>query len=255
MLGCGKMGQALMSCLLKADGYHIVVIDPASITLDSRVIHYPSADFLNASDTFDVALLAVKPAHVDQAIRSLRKAVRFDGAWISIAAGITVNKLEELTGSELIVRAMPNLAVEIGRGVTGFFANPVVSGKLKDRLTKMFMQSGSTLWFSCEEDLDRLTAVTGSGPGFAYEIVRHWVNAAKNLGFADELAREMVIDTLVGALFMAREKNASFEDLRDNVTSKGGTTEAGLREMADQGLDRLFDNVLGVAFKRASQLG
>ena len=159
-------------------------------------------------------------------------------------------------GDKPVVRVMPNLPAAIGRGVSGLCAEPLVSDAHMAHAEEFMGRAGTTIVVDSEEKLDRVTAVAGSGPGYVFEIARAYAEAAMAQGFTEEEAREMVLGTIGGAIAMASEPSApSLEDLRNSVTSKGGTTAAGLNALnGDNGLSDRLHATLQACYDRAVEL-
>jgi pyrroline-5-carboxylate reductase len=150
---------------------------------------------------------------------------------------------------------MPNLPVSLGKGVSGLFADEQVSGKHR-KLTEALMQAtGHLIWVASEDELDRVTAIAGSGPGYAFEIARSWAQAGEDLGFSRSEARELVLRTLEGAVDLALASEAPLDGLREQVTSKNGTTQAGLTALnGTSQLDGLLSATVHAAYERAIEL-
>ncbi|CAN5861431.1 pyrroline-5-carboxylate reductase [soil metagenome] len=266
LVGYGKMGAALLSQWRSAaqgslPNYRYVVIDPAAEpTTDARQNPQGDPVFLSAPPpledcAFDLVIMAVKPQILD-AVAPLYAGRLAPGGFVaSIAAGVSIARLKALTDGPPVVRIMPNLPAAIGAGASGLCADPSASSAQRDMIDVLMRAVGSVLWVEDEDQLDRLTAIAGSGPGYVFEIARTYVEAAAGLGFSPDAAKQLVLDTMAGAIEMARRSPLSLEDLRDSVTSKGGTTAAGLSALNGEGdLDRLFQATLAAAYARAVAL-
>lgn len=266
LVGYGKMGAALLSqWQAKTDesfpGHRFVVIDPAASPTPGALQSDASGPiFLNAPPepqdcAFDLVILAVKPQALD-VVAPLYAGRLAPGGFIgSIAAGCSIARLKSLTDGASIVRIMPNLPAAIGAGASGLCADPSVAPEQRDVVEALMRAVGSVVWVDDEDQLDRLTAIAGSGPGYMFEIARTYVEAAVGLGFSPEAAKQLVLDTLGGTIEMARRSPLSLEELRESVTSKNGTTAAGLAALNGEGdLDRLFQDTLAAAYARAVAL-
>lgn len=254
LVGCGKMGGALLAQWVKHDGASISVVDPAASDLPDAARLYKDIGALE-TEFFDLIIVAVKPQMIDDVMPPYKSLLAPNGFIASIAAGYMAQRLADLFGTTKIVRVMPNLPAEIGRGVSGLFALPDVSAEHRDGIEALLRLAGGVVWVDTEDALDRVTAIAGSGPGYVFEIARCFVEAAKQLGFTDEQARDLVLDTMAGTVEMARDSNETLETLRNNVTSKNGVTQAGLEQFhADQRLAKLFEAVTQAAYDRAVEL-
>ena len=150
---------------------------------------------------------------------------------------------------------MPNLPAAIGAGVSGICASDDIAEDQMSHAREMMARTGTVIPVASEDALDRVTAVAGSGPGYVFEIARAYVEAARELGFDRREAEAMVLSTLQGTIAMAQQGDGTLEELRDSVTSKNGTTAAGLEALNGEGqLSTLFSRTLSAAYDRAVEL-
>lgn len=204
---------------------------------------------------FDLVIVAVKPQVVSEVLPDYAGRLTPDGFVASIAAGCSIERLRALSGGAPVVRVMPNLPSAIGAGVSGLCADDRATDAQRALIERLMAAAGSTMWVADEDMLDRLTAVAGSGPGYVFEIARNYVDAATALGFSPKDAREMVLGTMAGAIAMAQASESSLEELRTSVTSKNGTTAAGLDALnGDGALGERFQATLAAAYDRAVEL-
>ncbi len=248
------MGSALLSQWVSG-GEKITVVDPMASDLPNGVSLVRDREEI-ADQRFDCIVAAVKPQMFDDVMPDYAGNLSDDGYVLSIAAGYSAGRLSKLMGDKPVVRVMPNLPAAIGRGVSGLCAGPLVSDAHMDHAEEFMGRAGTTIVVDSEEKLDRVTAVAGSGPGYVFEIARAYAEAAMAQGFTEEEAREMVLGTIGGAIAMASEPSApSLEDLRNSVTSKGGTTAAGLNALnGDKGLSDRLHATLQACYDRAVEL-
>ncbi|WP_368735718.1 pyrroline-5-carboxylate reductase family protein [Erythrobacter sp. SN021] len=254
MVGCGKMGSALLSQWMQG-AEAITVVDPAGSVVPEGVALV--ADRAEIADRkFDLIVAAVKPQLIDDILADYADMLAPGGYVLSIAAGYSAARLSRLMGDAPVIRTMPNLPAAIGRGVSGICAGPHAGDKHIAHAQDFMGRAGTTVTVDSEDKLDRVTAVAGSGPGYVFEIARAYTEAAMAQGFDEEEARAMVLGTIGGAIAMASEPGApSLEDLRNSVTSKGGTTAAGLNALnGDGGLSTRLHDTLKAAYDRAVEL-
>jgi pyrroline-5-carboxylate reductase len=154
-----------------------------------------------------------------------------------------------------IVRAMPNTPALIGAGMAGLYAMPDVSDEERLHAERILNAVGDTLWVNLEEQLDGITAISGSGPAYVFLFIESLQKAAVNLGFSQEDANLLVMKTLLGSARLAEESDDSAEVLRLRVTSKGGTTEAALKLLGERGFQDTVLAAVEAAFLRSSDLG
>jgi len=265
LIGYGKMGAALMAQWLAVapkqfSDHHFVVIDPAIDPDKANTGDGARATFLAepppvAECAFDLLIVAVKPQMLDRVLPLYADRLADGGFVASIAAGCSIARLRSLAGGAPAVRIMPNLPAAIGAGVSGLCADLSVSEAQRGAVEALMSAVGTALWVEDEDQLDRLTAVAGSGPGYVFEIARAYVEAARSLGFAPDVAKQLVLGTLAGTIAMAQGSEQELDELRTSVTSKGGTTAAGLGALnGDGSLDRLLKATLNAAYARAVEL-
>lgn len=203
----------------------------------------------------DIVVFAVKPQH-------MQEAARFSGLKpganlvVSIAAGITLAALGRwLGGHGRLVRAMPNTPALIGAGVTGLFALPAVSESERRQAELVLGAVGRTVWIAEEAQMDAVTAVSGSGPAYVFWLMEQMAASGVALGLAPEAARQLALETVLGAAKLAAGSPDSPATLRERVTSKGGTTEAALRTFAEEQMAERFEKALRAAARRGAELG
>ena len=238
LVGCGKMGGALLTQWMRAVEDEFTIVDPF---LDQPVEGARLFKDINAlgDEKFDLLIVAIKP----------------HGAVASIAAGCSVQRLQTALPGYPVIRIMPNLPSAIGAGVAGLYASSAASADQRDTVETLMQAAGTAVWVDDEDQIDRVTAVAGSGPGYVFEIARAYIEAAKELGFSDEQASDLVLGTLDGSIRMILETGDNPENLRNSVTSKNGTTEAGLKALNGDGkLSDLLKATTESAYKRAIEL-
>jgi len=203
----------------------------------------------------DALLLAVKPQQMRGACASLQKFLK-QQLIISIAAGLRLDDLSRwLGGYDKLVRTMPNTPALIGAGVTGLFAASAVSEAERLGAERVLQGVGSTVWVTEETQIDAVTAISGSGPAYVFLFIEAMQQAASELGFTPKQARQLSIETVLGAARLAAQSEEPASVLRERVTSKGGTTEAALLAMAERGVkDGIVAGALA-ANARAGELG
>jgi len=204
----------------------------------------------------DIWLLAVKPQlmqHVCQPLRA--QAQNTAPLVISIAAGISTESLQAWLGDNArIVRAMPNTPALIGQGATGLYAGANVADEARELVSLLMNAVGRTVWIELEQQMDAVTAASGSGPAYFFLLIEAMQQAAIELGLSPETARELVLQTAIGAATMARLSDKSAAELRISVTSPGGTTQAALDVFNDGQFAALVKQALSAAQMRGRSL-
>lgn len=205
----------------------------------------------------DVVLLAVKPQVVSSVAREIGEGRQGRSPLIiSIAAGVRETDIRRwLRYDASVVRAMPNTPSLVGSGVAGLFANEKVSDRQRDLAESVLRAVGMVLWVEREEQLDAVTAISGSGPAYFFLLMELMEESGTALGLPRETARLLALDTAFGASKMALESSDEPAVLRARVTSPGGTTEMAIRHMEEGGMRRLFADALEAARDRAVELG
>ena len=174
---------------------------------------------------------------------------------LSVAAGIPSQSIARWLGSERIVRAMPNTPALIGRGITAFFARAGVQHHDRQQVEQVIRSTGDFLWVDTEEQLDAVTAVSGSGPAYVFYFMEAMMAAGQAMGLSAAQARQLTLATFSGASELARASDDAPDVLRQRVTSKGGTTHAAISAMDEAGLKAAFERALHAARDRARTLG
>ncbi|MGF1642894.1 MAG: pyrroline-5-carboxylate reductase [Thiotrichales bacterium] len=261
-IGGGNMSRSLVGGLLTnawpASTLHIADPDPAQrdrVQALNPALHvHPDGQQIAAN--VDVVVLAVKPQVLQQVARSIRGGVQTHRPLIvSIAAGVRSADIERWLGGDLpIVRCMPNTPALVMSGATGLFANPSVSHEQREIAERLMRSVGITIWVSEERQLDAVTALSGSGPAYVFLVLEALQHGAEGLGLTPEAARLLALQTVAGAAKLALESNETPAELRERVTSKGGTTERALAEFNAGDLVGLFARAMHAAAARADEL-
>ncbi len=256
-IGAGNMTQSIVGGMVKS-GYpsdHIYVSNPSPEKLDklkTTLQVHTSQDNQVVAEAADVIVLSVKPQLMADVCANLKQQVaNLDKKLIvTIAAGIRIEKYRQYLGENIrMIRVMPNTPSLVGKGMSGLVADDRVSEADKAFITDAFDGVGATLWVADEDELDILGAVAGSGPAYFFEFMASLQKAATALGFDRDKARQMVQQTALGAAEMAIASKLELEELRKQVTSKGGSTAKGIEvyQAAD------IDDISGQAVKAAVQ--
>jgi len=261
LVGCGKMGSALLSGWLAADSVaQVTVVDPMAspdgLADDARVTWLAAAPDFEGSQAPDVILLAVKPQMMGEAAPGYGTLARQGSLILSIAAGKTIGNFEQLFSADAaIVRCMPNTPAAIGRGITMCVPNAKVSPDQRQLVDLLLSAGGSVLWSEDEADIDAVTAVSGSGPAYVFHLVETMAAAGVALGLRPEIAMQLARETVSGSGELLRQSTESAEQLRKNVTSPNGTTQAALEVlMASPGLGALMEKAIAAAAARSKAL-
>lgn len=247
------MGGALLDKWCRGDEA-FTIVDPYLAQAPAGVTLVKQRSDL-AGKRFDVIVVAIKPQMIDSVLPEYEGMFAPSGFLLSIAAGCSIERLKNAVGGRSVIRVMPNLPAAIGAGVSGLCSSADAEPGQIAFARDIMQRAGVVIEVEDEDALDRVTAVAGSGPGYVFEIARCYVEAAMELGFTPEQANSMVLGTLQGTIAMAQQSDLSLEELRNSVTSKNGTTEAGLNALNGQGqLSTLMSKTLQAAYRRAVEL-
>ncbi len=253
LLGCGKMGTALLSGWLEAGvpAASVWVIEPNPTDwLKSCGVHLNEG----VPPAPAVALLAVKPQMMGAALPALQALGNGTTLFVSIAAGTSIATFEAALGADTpIVRTMPNTPAMVGRGITGICANKAGQGGLA--LARALMQAvGEVVELEGEHQIDAVTAVSGSGPAYVFHLIEAMAAAGVAEGLSPEVAMKLARATVCGSGELAYRSQDTASQLRINVTSPGGTTAAALEHLM-AGLPELMARAVHAAAERGRELG
>ena len=259
LVGAGKMGGAMLEGWhrLKLKFDHVIAIEPDPapeiITLGQRGLRInPSLDTVGAS----AIVVAIKPQVAPQVLPPLKRLIRDDTVVISIMAGRTLGFLEQtLPTDTAIVRSMPNTPASIGRGITVAVPNARVSKTQRALADRLLRATGAVEWVEDEALLDAVTAVSGSGPAYVFLLAESLARAGAAAGLPADLSARLARATVAGAGELLHRSTLDAAELRKNVTSPGGTTEAALGVlMSRDGLDPVMERAIAAATGRSREL-
>jgi pyrroline-5-carboxylate reductase len=259
-VGGGNMAAALIGGLIgkgHAPGaIRVVEPQPEARARLSAQFGVSCADTVSAVESLGLAVvLAVKPQQMRAAAQSLKARLARELV-ITIAAGIRLVDLSRwLGGYPTLVRCMPNTPALIGAGISGLYASAAVGSEQRALAESILGAVGATLWVAQENQLDPVTAISGSGPAYVFYFIEALQQAAQEMGFSAEDARKLAVETFLGTARLAAQSPENVALLRERVTSKGGTTERALASMDADGVKNLIVRALHAANQRAHELG
>ena len=261
-IGGGNMASSLIGGLISAgcDANNIRVSEPNDVQLDILCKHYhitPCDTNDDAVNGADVVVFAVKPQVLNTVCKQLCPSLQQHKPLIlSIAAGVCETNIQQWVGGNLaIVRTMPNTPALIQTGASGLYANQFVND-LQHSLAESIMRAvGITHWVSDEQQMNAITAISGSGPAYFFYFMESMQKSAIALGLDAECARLFTLQTALGAAKMALESSESCHDLRKKVTSPGGTTEQAIQSFDTNKLADTVDQAVNAAYQKSIQLG
>ncbi len=259
-IGGGNMASAIIGGLLR-QGHppeRLQVVEPwdeqrtrLTQAFPGVALHASAGPTLQPSD---MVVWAVKPQTFREA--ALASAAHLQGALhLSVAAGITTDSMASWLGSGRIVRAMPNTPALVGLGMTGLFARDDAGDDDRALVEQVVRTTGELAWVPVEQDLDAVTALSGSGPAYVFYFLEAMRDAGENMGLSPELALQLATGTFIGAATLAQRSDDPPQILRERVTSKGGTTFAAITTLQAAQVKESFEMALEAARRRAEELG
>ncbi len=258
-IGGGHMARALIGGLLRA-GHPVsslCVVEPFAPAREALAAEFglqaqPAAD-TRLRDAATV-VWAVKPQGFAEAATPCAAHVAA-ALHLSVMAGVRSASLVQATGSERVVRAMPNTPALIGRGIAGLYARPAVDAAERESVQALLAPTGAVMWVEREDDLDAVTALSGSGPAYVFYFVEAMERAAVEMGLTAAQGRQLALATFDGATALAAASPLPLAEVRAQVTSKGGTTQAAITSLQADAVDSAIVRALRAAQQRAAELG
>ena len=260
-IGAGVMGEAMIKGLLHqqlVSPENIMAADPNQARLDDIKAQYGihcTTDNLAAAKEANVLVLSVKPQVIGKVLPELRGQVNDVSLIVSIVAGVTLSTIAENLLNVRVVRSMPNTPGQIGKGITVWTAAPDVKSAQRKQTELLLGAMGEHIFAEEERFLDMATALSGSGPAYVFMFMEALIDAGVHMGFSRRDAEQLVTQTLLGSVVYAQQSGLHPAQLRNQVTSPGGTTAAALHEMEKGGLRTVLSEGVWAAYRRSSALG
>ena len=260
-IGAGKMASAIIKGLIRTEFLkpeNIIAsqveenIEEKSKILGIRVIN----DNLEVAKDSEIVFIATKPNQVKDVLAEISKEISTNKLVVSIAAGVTTEKLENnLPEKTRVIRVMPNTPALVGEGMSGMVGGKYAKQEDLDYIQKLLSTIGKCIVVDNEAQIDIVTAISGSGPAFYYKIINEIARAGEKLGLDYEKSLMLSIQTAIGSAKMALNREISMEELISNVATKGGCTRVGVDCMDDNNTEKLFFDVIESTTKKAHELG
>ena len=261
IIGPGVMGEAMGKSLLAVGDMkpdQITMAGPRKERLSSLQDEYgftTSGDNRSAVEGAEIIILAVKPQTVQSVMEDIDGALDSSSLVISIVAGTTLSALSEGTSHAAIVRSMPNTPAQVAQGITVWTAMPGVNGRQLEQTRAVLGAFGEEIYVEDEDYLDMATALSGTGPAYAFLFMEAMVDAGVHLGFPRRIAEQLVVQTLKGAVAFYEHSPRHMARLRNQVTSPGGTSAAALYYLEKAGFRTALSRAIWAAYERSVQLG
>ena len=214
-----------------------------------------TASYPEGNDDSSVLVLAVKPQRLQRVLEELKGALVKEQLVVSIVAGARIATIAEELLHASIVRTMPNTPAQIGEGVTAWTASAAVSEKQQQQVCAMLEALGKTVHVENEHQIDMATALSATGPTYIFMVMEALIDAGVHMGFSRHVAQELVHQTMLGAVLFARESHKHPAELRNMVTSPGGTSAEAIYQMEKGSLRTVLSKAVWAAYQRAEALG
>jgi pyrroline-5-carboxylate reductase len=260
-VGSGVMAEAMIAGLLRGDqvdASQIIASHPRAERRSELISSYgirTVEDNASAVEKADVVVLAIKPQMLVRVGKEIQPAIKSGTLVISIIAGATTKALTNVLKHRAVVRSMPNTPAQLGRGMTVWYATPEVSDTQRDQARVLLGSLGMQLEVDDEKLVAMATAVSGTGPTYVFLVMEALIDAAVHLGFPRHMAHDLVIETLEGSTLFAKSSAMHPAQLRNMVTSPGGTSAAALHELESGRLRTVLSEAVWAAFRRTEELG
>lgn len=261
VIGAGNMGLAYAKALVKSDflsktNLMVSDTDPKKTQELEKISRFDV--YTNLKDCLpnaDIIFIAVKPYHTEELFKELKPMMKKDQVIVSLMAGVTIQSIQNGLGIRKVVRAMPNLPAQVGKGLTSFTTSEEVSRLETSTVQQLLNTTGKSVHLDTEKDIDASTGISGSGPAYVFYFMQSMMEAAKKMGFSDYDSKVLVSQTFEGAVELFNRSDLTPTKWMDKVASKGGTTRAALDSMEDNNVKELIEEAAYAAFNRAIELG
>jgi pyrroline-5-carboxylate reductase len=264
-IGCGVMGESIIAGLLRKQlvtGNQISASHPRLNRRDELAEKYSIQVFEHNSEAVgsmsaenSIVVLCVKPQRLKVILNELKDVAKPNQLIISIVAGATIETISEALENKFIVRSMPNTPSQIGQGMTAWTCSNSVTNEQRSHVKVMLSALGKELYVETENQIDMATSLSATGPTYIFMLMEALTDAGVHLGFSREVSKELVQQTMLGSTLFAIESGKHPAELRNMVTSPGGTSAAAIYEMDKGSMRTVLSKAVYAAYKRAVELG
>ena len=268
-IGCGVMAEAIIAGLLRrklVGPERIVASHPRQARREEMHVKYGiemfesnrdavTATYPDGPDEGSVIVLSVKPQRLHGVLEELKGALVKEQLVVSVVAGAKIETISEQLLHASVVRTMPNTPAQIGEGVTAWTASSEVNKQQEDQVCAMLEALGKTVRVENERQIDMATALSATGPTYIFLVMEALIDAGVHMGFSRHVAQDLVHQTMLGAVLFARESHKHPAELRNMVTSPGGTSAEAIYQMEKGSLRTVLSKAVWAAYQRAESLG
>lgn len=261
VIGAGNMGLTYAEGMVKSsllNRRNLMIFDKSAevITELSKVDHFDVFDKIeDCLPKADVVFIGVKPYHIEGLFEEIKDLVNDQQIFVSLMAGVTIQTIQEGLGVKKVVRSMPNLPAQVGKGVTSYTEAKEVSRVELLMVRNLLDTTGQSIHVENENYIDASTGISGSGPAYVFYFMQSMLEAALKMGFSENDSKVLVSQTFEGAVKLFNEHDLSPNTWMERVASKGGTTRAALDSMEDNNVKERIKDAAYAAFNRAVELG
>jgi pyrroline-5-carboxylate reductase len=261
VIGGGNMGLTYSegmakSALMNGKKVRIFDTDPKKITKLKEENLFAVYDNLEeVLPSADLVFIAVKPYHCEELFEQMKPLINPQQIFVSLMAGVTIETIMQGLNTQKVVRTMPNLPAQVGKGVTSYTESDAVTRVELLTVRNLLDTTGASIHVDTENFIDASTGISGSGPAYVFYFMESMLEAAKKMGFSDYDSKVLVSNTFEGAVELFNQSDLSPKSWMDRVASKGGTTRAALDSMEDNNVNELIKEAAYAAFNRAVELG
>jgi len=261
VIGAGNMGLTYAegmasSPLLSKHKLRIFDTDPKKIETLRQQPQFNVYDNLDdCLPKADIVFIAVKPFHSEDLFKKMKPMLNDEQIFVSLMAGVTIDTIQEHLDRKKVVRTMPNLPAQVGKGVTSYTESEAVSKIELLMVRNLLDTTGTSIHVDTENFIDASTGISGSGPAYVFYFMQSMLEAALKMGFSDYDSKVLVSNTFEGAIELFNQNDISPKSWIEKVASKGGTTQAAIDSMDDNNVKQLIEDAAYAAFDRAVELG
>lgn len=265
-IGCGVMAESMIAGLLRQNlvtAEQIVATHPRAHRREELTTKYGIRVFENNAEAVknirqnenSIIALCVKPQRLDGVLNDLKNTVANDQTIVSIVAGAKIERISEALSNQKIVRAMPNTPSQIGAGITAWTCTETIGEAERAQIKALLTALGKELYVETENMIDMATSLSATGPTYIFMVMEALTDAGVHMGFSREMAKELVQETMLGSVKFAMESHKHPAELRNMVTSPGGTSAEAIYQMEKGGLRTVLSKAVYAAYQKAVALG
>jgi pyrroline-5-carboxylate reductase len=261
IIGPGVMGRTLTSSLIQTGGFlpeALTIAGPTASRVEALCSEFGvrgTTSNTEAAASAEIVILAIKPQRLDQAAKALKGTIQPQALVLSVMAGVSMEALQQTLGAKRVIRSMPNTPAQIGMGITVWAQTAEVDEVQHALARRIFQTLGQEIFVEDENYLDMATALSGTGPAYAFLFMEAMIEAGVHMGFPRRMAEQLVVQTLKGSVLFYENNHEHPARLRDDVTSPGGTSAEALYYLEKAGFRTAISRAVWAAYQRSKELG